>query len=120
MQGLSPADYESQKERVADEICERLETLWPGLRAAIEFREVSCLIHSMHNRYRACIQHSNQPITHLLMCCHALDQTLEILMSLAVQAFRCCVALFCPSSLPPMLTLSGQRLCQAHAGIPIC
>ena len=37
---MSPAEYEAQKEAIADEICARLETLWPGLRAAIEFREV--------------------------------------------------------------------------------
>ena len=42
MQGMSPEEYEAQKERVADEICKRLEALWPGLRAAIEFREVRC------------------------------------------------------------------------------
>jgi len=42
-QGLSPSDYEAQKEAVADEVCGRLEALWPGLRQAVEFREVgSC------------------------------------------------------------------------------
>lgn len=40
LQGMSPDEYEAKKEQVADEICERLEALWPGLRAAIEFREV--------------------------------------------------------------------------------
>lgn len=29
-----------KKEAVADALCERLEKLWPGLRAATEFREV--------------------------------------------------------------------------------
>jgi prolycopene isomerase len=38
---MSPAEYEAKKEEVADEICARLEALFPGLRAAIEFREVS-------------------------------------------------------------------------------
>jgi hypothetical protein len=38
---MSPDEYEAKKEAVADEICARLEKLWPGLRAAIEFREVS-------------------------------------------------------------------------------
>jgi prolycopene isomerase len=38
---MSPVEYEAKKEAVADEICARLEALFPGLRAAIEFREVS-------------------------------------------------------------------------------
>lgn len=37
---MSPAEYEAQKVAVADDICKRLEILWPGLRASIEFREV--------------------------------------------------------------------------------
>jgi phytoene dehydrogenase-like protein len=41
LQGMSPAEYDAKKEEVADEICARLEALFPGLRAAIEFREVS-------------------------------------------------------------------------------
>lgn len=40
LQGLSPEEYEVKKEAVADALCERLEKLWPGLRAATEFREV--------------------------------------------------------------------------------
>ena len=39
-QDLSPAEYEAEKERVADSICARLEAVFPGLRGAIEFREV--------------------------------------------------------------------------------
>lgn len=37
---MSPAEYEAQKVAVADEICKRLEKIWPGISAAIEFREV--------------------------------------------------------------------------------
>eukprot|EP00878_Enallax_costatus_P016763 GHUV01017592.1.p1 GENE.GHUV01017592.1~~GHUV01017592.1.p1 ORF type:complete len:376 (+),score=69.89 GHUV01017592.1:491-1618(+) len=48
-QGMSPEKYELQKERVADEICNRLEALWPGLRGAIEFREVGTP--RTHRRY---------------------------------------------------------------------
>lgn len=39
-QNLSPEQYEAEKERVADELCARMEAVWPGLRGAIEFREV--------------------------------------------------------------------------------
>lgn len=48
-QGLSPSDYEAQKEAVADEVCGRLEALWPGLRQAVEFREVGTP--RTHRRY---------------------------------------------------------------------
>lgn len=48
-QGMSPAEYEAQKVAVADDICRRLETLWPGLRASIEFREVGTP--RTHRRY---------------------------------------------------------------------
>lgn len=40
VQGMSPVEYEAQKVAVADDICRRLEALWPGLCASIEFREV--------------------------------------------------------------------------------
>jgi len=40
---MTPAEYEAEKERVADSICERLEAVFPGLRGAIEFREVSAV-----------------------------------------------------------------------------
>lgn len=40
-QGLAPEEYERKKEEVADAIVARLEALWPGLKAATEFREVS-------------------------------------------------------------------------------
>jgi prolycopene isomerase len=39
-QGLGPEEYERKKEEVADAIVARLEALWPGLKAATEFREV--------------------------------------------------------------------------------
>jgi hypothetical protein len=39
-QDLSPAEYEAEKERVADAICARLDAVFPGLSAAVEFREV--------------------------------------------------------------------------------
>lgn len=39
-QGLSPEEYEAEKERVADEIVARLDAVIPGLAAAVEFREV--------------------------------------------------------------------------------
>jgi hypothetical protein len=38
---MSVEEYEAQKEAVADQICKRLEALWPGLRQGIEFREVN-------------------------------------------------------------------------------
>jgi len=47
--GMSPDEYEKKKEQVADEICERLEVLWPGLRKAITFREVGTP--RTHRRY---------------------------------------------------------------------
>ncbi|GIL56498.1 hypothetical protein Vafri_11854 [Volvox africanus] len=37
---LSPTEYEAAKEQLADQICERLEAIIPGLRAATTFREV--------------------------------------------------------------------------------
>lgn len=44
-QNLSPAEYEAEKERVADDICRRLEAIFPGLCAAIEYREVRrCIV----------------------------------------------------------------------------
>eukprot|EP00879_Flechtneria_rotunda_P031484 GHRR01034401.1.p1 GENE.GHRR01034401.1~~GHRR01034401.1.p1 ORF type:complete len:291 (+),score=89.08 GHRR01034401.1:305-1177(+) len=39
-QNLLPAEYEAKKVAVADDICQRLEAIWPGLRGAIEFCEV--------------------------------------------------------------------------------
>jgi hypothetical protein len=66
VQGMSPAEYEAQKVAVADDICMRLQTLWPGLRASIEFREVR------HTQPRWCQPGHNQAkwcadITHLHM-----------------------------------------------------
>eukprot|EP00882_Tetradesmus_deserticola_P026547 GHRQ01029298.1.p1 GENE.GHRQ01029298.1~~GHRQ01029298.1.p1 ORF type:complete len:154 (+),score=59.63 GHRQ01029298.1:1186-1647(+) len=49
LQGMSPEQYEAQKEAVADEVCSRLEALFPGLTAAIEFREVGTP--RTHRRY---------------------------------------------------------------------
>eukprot|EP00798_Chlamydomonas_sp_ICE-L_P018623 gene18623-25138_t len=46
---LSPAEYARKKEEVADAICERLEKALPGLRNAIEFREVGTP--RTHRRY---------------------------------------------------------------------
>ncbi|KXZ53863.1 hypothetical protein GPECTOR_6g781 [Gonium pectorale] len=48
-QGLSPAEYEATKEKVADEICARLEAILPGLRAGTTFREVGTP--RTHRRY---------------------------------------------------------------------
>ncbi|WIA41668.1 hypothetical protein OEZ86_009018 [Tetradesmus obliquus] len=48
-QGMSPAEYDAKKDAVADEICARLEKLFPGLRAGIEFREVGTP--RTHRRY---------------------------------------------------------------------
>lgn len=40
---------QAEKERVADEICQRLEALLPGLRQAITFRWAGGLVHAgMH------------------------------------------------------------------------
>ena len=39
-QDLSPDEYERKKEEVADALCKRLEVVFPGLTAAITFREV--------------------------------------------------------------------------------
>jgi hypothetical protein len=42
---------QAEKERVADEICQRLEALLPGLRQAITFRWTGGLVHGgMHER----------------------------------------------------------------------
>lgn len=38
--GLSPADYERKKEEVADQICERLESILPGIKKSITYREI--------------------------------------------------------------------------------
>ncbi|GBF98578.1 carotene isomerase [Raphidocelis subcapitata] len=48
-QDLTPAEYEAEKERVADSICARLEAVLPGLRGAIEFREAGTP--RTHRRY---------------------------------------------------------------------
>jgi hypothetical protein len=65
VQGLSPPEYEAQKEAVADGICRRLEKLWPGLCDAIEFREVRVLVAELMLRggIRACDVNTAQ--THL-------------------------------------------------------
>lgn len=39
-QSLGPEEYERQKEAVADELCARLEAVFPGLQAGTTFREV--------------------------------------------------------------------------------
>ncbi len=39
-QGMSVEEYEAAKERVADELCARLDAVWPGLKGAVTFREV--------------------------------------------------------------------------------
>ena len=39
--GLKGAEYQAAKERNADEIITRLEAVFPGLRAAIDFKEVT-------------------------------------------------------------------------------
>lgn len=39
-QGLSHQEYERKKEAMADELCQRLESLFPGLRDAITLKEV--------------------------------------------------------------------------------
>jgi prolycopene isomerase len=39
-QGLSPTDYDAQKQRQAQQLIHRLESLFPGLEAAIRYREV--------------------------------------------------------------------------------
>ncbi|GIL74812.1 hypothetical protein Vretimale_2408 [Volvox reticuliferus] len=46
---LSPTEYEAAKEQLADQICERLEAIIPGLRAATTFREVGTP--RTHRRY---------------------------------------------------------------------
>ncbi|PNH03626.1 Prolycopene isomerase, chloroplastic [Tetrabaena socialis] len=48
-QGMETDEYEAAKEKLADELCERLEALWPGLRAAITFREIGTP--RTHRRY---------------------------------------------------------------------
>ncbi len=46
---LSPEEYEQRKEQVADELCQRMEAVFPGLIEAIEFREVGTP--RTHRRY---------------------------------------------------------------------
>ncbi|TVQ24672.1 MAG: carotene isomerase [Leptolyngbya sp. DLM2.Bin15] len=39
-QGLSPSDYEAKKEAIAADMIQRLETIFPGLSAALDYQEI--------------------------------------------------------------------------------
>jgi hypothetical protein len=78
-QGMSPAEYEAQKVAVADDICKRLEAIWPGLSASIEFREVRGLTHTMVTHtmlsHYACVPQSHSSLQWAEGCNTMLTET---------------------------------------------